>query len=227
MDNQHIQLTEEQLKKDAARQLLELLEEVTASGRLRDAGIYRLDEWLSQADGAGIPAVAFLRDLVKDSLRNRIIVRAKRQELVRAILRIMPDEASEAARLRCGRFTHEEDARSCDVPATPEQLNLMEALHVTYPWDCTCATAAELIEAAVCKRTVLSGKQLMALRFWGREDLAGYGNELARAWLRGWYRADPHRLVAWDLWVKEHPECIAPDNIPVGVGSTYLERVKS
>ena len=227
MNNHQVRLTPEQLKKTAARNLLAMLEEISADGYLSDEEITLMNAWLLQVDGEDLPAMTFLRSMIRPIVADHVITDGERQEIVYAILRIMPEDASRAARLRYGNVnlcTHLDEG---DVPASRAQIRLMKALGLSIPEDCTCENAALLITQALEKRHELSGRHRLVLRFWGREDLAPFGNRYVCAWLDGWYSGDKDRFKAWTLWSQEHPGCSYVETLKPGIGYDYLADVKT
>jgi len=226
MNTQCVKLTEEQLKKNTAKHLLTLLDEVSADGVLTDEEIKQMDAWLSHVDDEGIPAMIFLRTLIHDVLEDHVITEVERQDIVFAILRVMPDDISHAARLRYGTMFGCEDRLLGGTHVTKGQEKMMEVLYLPIPRNCTRDQACDLIMAAIDKRCESSGIHAMVLRFWGREDLVSY-RSAACEWLDRWYAEDPDRYAAWVLWSKEHPECCSPESVTVGEGNEYLERLKA
>jgi hypothetical protein len=228
MRNQPVQLTEEQLKKNTAQHLLTLLEEVSSDGILTDVEILQLDAWLSRTDDASIPAIAFLSTLIKDALEDRVITDVARQAIVFAILRVMPDEIGNAARLRYGAMFGGSDRPIVDPHMTAGQEKMMKTLGIPVPPECTRAEAIDMITAVVNESQALSSLHMIVLRFWGREDLVNYREAVSACeWLNNWYAEDPARYAAWRLWRKEHPECCSPDSVAIGEGTKYLEKVKA
>jgi hypothetical protein len=222
-----LQLNEVQLRRESAQHLLTLLEEISADGYLSDEEILQLGEWLEMEEDRRIPAMTFLRSLIGDILSDNAIVDSERLEILHAVLRIMPDEESRIARLRIGYVTRCTDLHAQDMLATKEQIQLMKILGIEVRQNCSSEQASELLREAIEKRHTLSGKHLMVLRFWNREELAKNGSRFVSLWLDNWYRGDPDRYTAWSLWNRDHPECCFPENLEAGAGFEYLVRVKA
>lgn len=226
MSNRPVRITEEQLKDRTAQLLLTLLEEVSADGRLTDAEVFGMKEWLALYADSQIPGMNYLRNLINDAVADGDISDAESREIISAILRIMPEEMERAAKMRFGSMTEHPDWRIADTPATDCQKRMMTELGVSIPVGCTRSDASWLIAQAAQNSQSFFYLHSMVLRFWGREDLKGYAKESC-AWLDRWYEEDPDRFKAWKLWRKEHPDCCSPEGIAEGAGNKYLERVKS
>jgi hypothetical protein len=226
MSDQPVKLTEEQLKNRTAQHLLTLLEEVSADGKLTDAEVFSLNEWLALHDDPAISGLLHLRKLVRDAVADGVISDLERHEIIATILRIMPDEIARVAILHFGSMSENPDWRIGHHPATGCQKRMMAELGISIPDGCTRAEAASLIAQVGNAGPGLASLHMMVLRFWGREDLKDYMKE-ACAWLDKWYDDDPDRYKAWRLWRKEHPDCCHPEGVAEGVGNRYLEKVKS
>jgi AP2 domain len=72
-----------------------------------------------------------------------------------------------------------------------------------------------------------SPRQRMVARFW--DVPVKSSKEAATEWQNEFYAQDPDHLKSWELWKKENREADKSDNseqVPVGIGSKYLQRIK-
>jgi len=237
MSVQKVTLNDQQLSGKAASELLSLLESISSDGRLDDAEIMKLDEWLSRAGSENLPAITFLRHTIGEVLADRVIIDEERKTIVGAILRIMPPEESVDAGIRFSEAEESErQKKSFELkqkhdltPATKSQLCYLNALGIAVPHKCSKSQASELIDAAICAHQPVTVRQMMLLRFWDREDLAPKGRHAVSEWLDGWYAGDPDRLTAWNIWresIGDLGRDDPPEKVPVGTGPGFLLKVK-
>jgi len=152
MTTGNVRLTADQLTHGTARELLTLLRAVSADGRLTDEEIQLLGDWLEAAQEKELPALKYLKALVKNVLHDQTVTETDRRDLVPAILDVMPENLCREARLRFGsaaRSAHGGIVEPRDdtprLPVSEEQLLLMAVLGISFPDDCTYAQACELI----------------------------------------------------------------------------------
>lgn len=230
-------LNPQQLSNEAAQELLALLEAISADGRLDDAEILKLDEWLSKAGKENVPAITFLRHTVSEVLADRVIIDEERKTIVGAILRILPPEESVDAGIRFSEAEESDKQKKSwelkqkhdHTPATKSQLCYLNALGIPIPPKCTKSQASELIDEAICAHQPVTPRQMMVLRFWNHEHLAAKGRHAVSEWTDTWYAGDPDRLTAWNLWresIGDLGRDDPPEKVPVGAGPEFLVKVK-
>jgi hypothetical protein len=73
----------------------------------------------------------------------------------------------------------------------------------------------------------VSPRQQMVARFWNVPEKKS--SEEASQWQDEFYRQDSDHLEAWQLWKRENSDSDSsddPNQVPAGIGSTYLRRIK-
>jgi len=237
MASQQVTLTDDQLREKTAKDLLALLENVSADGRLSDDEIHKLDSWLKAVRAENLPALTFLRGKVENVLADRVIIEDERRAIVAAILRVMPETESDKARILFDEAAeHERQERSWELrkhhegePATDGQKRCLRAMGRDIPANCSRAEALEILNAAMGLGQPVTNRQKMILRFWNKEAMAEKGRAAVAEWLDLWYAEDPDRLTAWTLWKEEHDDVARedpPERVELDVGAVYLDRVK-
>jgi len=235
MAHPDVTLTEEQLREQTAVRLLDMLENISADGVLTDDEIVWLDSWLESAEKTELPALAYLRGIVRDVLADRVIIADERRAIVAAILRVMPPDKRSLARVRFAEAgkrgsTEESEWKADDNrPASPEQVKFIQAMGMKVAGECTSAKASEIIEGELSTSKPVSARQRMILRFWNRQDLASEGRASVDEWLDGFYAENPDRLAAWELWKSENGDCgrdDSPDRVDEGAGEIYMGRIR-
>jgi len=83
-----------------AAELLALLETITAAGAITDAGLSELQAWLDVNANSTLPAVDFLRLMLRNIFDDGNATQEERKALYQAIERVMPPESRDRARSR-------------------------------------------------------------------------------------------------------------------------------
>jgi hypothetical protein len=237
MATQQVTLTDEQLKEKTAKELLALLETISADGRLTDDEVLKLDAWLKSVRPEKLPALTYLRGRVEGVLADRVIIEEERRAIVAAILRVMPQAEREKVRTLFNEAAeHDKQELSWELrthqetePATEEQKRCLRAMGREIPANCSKAEALEIVDQALGAGQPVTNRQMMILRFWNKQELAEKGRMAVAEWLDAWYAEDPDRLTAWTLWKEENDDVgrlDPPERVVVDVGEAYLERVK-
>jgi hypothetical protein len=106
-------------------------------------------------------------------------------------------------------------------------LAYLEALTGERPSGLSLQEASDRISAEVESPTgLLSHRQKMLVKFWSIEISGGQCTKQAFSeHLDNFYAADPNRKRAWELYKTEFGD--SPKSIPVGIGTTYLEKIRS
>ena len=235
-----VTLSKKELATSSGGELLKLLQEITHDGELSLDEINRMKVWLDQhSETTTVPAVAWLREILKAMLADGRITPAERQELLLAIERVLPQDERILAKVRRkaaaelsqgGEEEEEPEDEVDDTPATPRQIEYLRSLRVSFDErKLTKDLASSLITEALEGRAQASNRQIMVLRFWSRTDLAKLDRREISEWMDEWYEAEPLRLEAWELWKSESNDDGSqgdPTVVPVGIGEKYLERVR-
>jgi len=114
-------------------------------------------------------------------------------------------------------------------PSEP-QLRYIKGLGGSLPEGATKQDASELIERLLHSNGSISPRQHMVLRFWNKTPEPDWGRAQVSMWMDQWYEQDPDRQFAWELFKEESGDtgtARSPERVPVGVGQTYLRKVKS
>jgi hypothetical protein len=73
-----------------------------------------------------------------------------------------------------------------------------------------------------------SPRQSMVVKFWNAPvSLSG---QTVTGWLEEFYKQDPDRKRAWELWKRENPDADRSNDlerVPLGIGKEYLQRAKT
>jgi HIRAN domain len=91
-------LTKKQLQTDIGVELLSLCQAITADGRLDEAEIGRLREWLSKNSGPVIPAISHLQTVIERVIADGKITHDEYREVHLAVEAILPLEIRQSAR---------------------------------------------------------------------------------------------------------------------------------
>jgi hypothetical protein len=119
------------------------------------------------------------------------------------------------------------------VPATEKQLNFIRDLGGSPPVGITKSEASALIDELLAKRdgmrsTEPTNRQIMVLRFWNRMDLEKLSKEQLSEWMSQFYREDPRRKSAWEIFKLESRDDPTlqhdPSSVPLGIGDQYLQK---
>jgi hypothetical protein len=113
-------------------------------------------------------------------------------------------------------------------PALPAQIQVIQEAGRPIPTGLTRGEAEKLIHRLPRYKELVTPRQQMVLRFWEEPNKASKGE--ASDWMDSFYRADGDHENAWRLWKEENPEVDAsddPNQVPLGVGRDYLQRVKA
>jgi hypothetical protein len=233
-----VTLTAAQKATESGTDLLDLLVEITADGELTVDEIARLGHWLADnGDAVDVPAVAFLREVVERIVADGRIDLDERLDLAVAIERVLPKEqrlSAKEQRKRVAKVTAVETgsapSRWGRDPATEPQIKYLRALGASIPPGLTKQQASDLLDHLVGSRASVSNRQMMVLRFWDCLYVADTGRRGVSAWMDDFYAEDQDRPAAWEWWKEENGDVgrqDPPEKVPIGIGPTYLARVKA
>jgi hypothetical protein len=88
-----VHLSKEQLRTQLGAELLSILQSVTADGRIDQAEIMGLKQWLSDAEAAEMLPARYLRTIIERVLTDGQITAAESAELYRVVEAVLPIEA--------------------------------------------------------------------------------------------------------------------------------------
>lgn len=91
--NRGVHLSKEQLRTQLGAELLSLLQSVTADGRIDQAEITGLRQWLHDAEAAEMLPARYLRTIIERVLADGQITAAEYAELYRVVEAVLPIEA--------------------------------------------------------------------------------------------------------------------------------------
>lgn len=239
-----VTLTKKQIATQAGESLLALLVSITHDGELSLGELDSLRHWLGDnAEGASIPAVAWLRELVTAVLADGHVTPEERAELLLAFERVLPLEERLVAKMKrrtaagmavapdAGDGPERASTRKPrhEQPATERQIDYLRFLGAEFDESLiTKVEASALIDERLALGKPVSNRQMMVLRFWDQGALAGQGKASISSWMDSWYAEDPRRLEAWELWKRENGDDGRqgdPTRVPVGAGHDYLKRI--
>ena len=108
-----ISLTKRQTAAGPGTELLALCQTVTEDGSLSDVEVGQLRNWLAENRTADLPAIGFLTSVVETILHDGKVTKAERQELHRALEKVLPVEVREtaASRRRLAAAKEREEAK--------------------------------------------------------------------------------------------------------------------
>lgn len=95
-----VSLTSAQAQEGAAADLVAILQSTTADGRISTDEIKELHRWLRQNADCGLPAMQFLKETIESICADGKVSDAEREELAKAIERVLPPDMREFARQR-------------------------------------------------------------------------------------------------------------------------------
>jgi len=90
-------LTKKQLQTGIGVELLSLCQAVTADGRLEEAEVERLRDWLTRNSDAAIPAISYLTTVIKHVIADSRITHDEYREIQLAVEAILPPEIRQSA----------------------------------------------------------------------------------------------------------------------------------
>lgn len=109
-----LSLTKRQTAAGPGIELLALCQTVTEDGSLSDVEVGQLRNWLAENRAGDLPAIGFLTSVVETILHDGKVTKAERQELHRALEKVLPVEVREtaASRRRLAAAREREEAKS-------------------------------------------------------------------------------------------------------------------
>jgi hypothetical protein len=117
------------------------------------------------------------------------------------------------------------------APATERQLNYIRDLGGNVPPEMSKRQASELIDELLEQeaRQGPTHRQMMVLRFWNRLDMAHSSKDEITDWLSRFYKEDPRRKAAWDIFKVDSGDAGLqgdPSFVPLGAGEEYLQALR-
>jgi len=95
-----LSISKSDLESGAAAELVSLIEEITADGKVTEEEARMLHEWLEDRDLSTMPGIAFLRGVMKAVLLDGHIDDAERIEIYKAVEKVLPVELRRQAKER-------------------------------------------------------------------------------------------------------------------------------
>jgi hypothetical protein len=259
LPKRRVSLTKRQIAEEQGAKLLSLLCEITADGKLTEDEVKNLGDWLLENQALDYPSVGLLLEVLARVLADGAVSEEERLELHLAIERVLPvtergkarenRQALEESEEHEHRDPHRDKAadfeksekdpfqsadfarRSADWkndPATEAQRKFIKSLGGTLRPGATKWEASSIIDARLGNQP-LSNRQMMVLRFWNRPLRKGEDKRGVVDWLDSFYRDDPDRKLAWELFKQEAEDNGLqgdPSRVPLGIGPNYLARIK-
>ena len=110
-------LTKKQLQTDIGVELLSLCQAITADGKLDEAEVGRLRDWLSKNSGAAIPAISHLETVIERIIADGRITHDEYREVHLAVETILPPEIRQSVRAqrRNAEIAEHELARAAEA----------------------------------------------------------------------------------------------------------------
>ena len=218
-----------------------MLTDITRDGEISLDEIRTLDDWLERRhERSQVPAVAWLREVVRAVLLDGRVSVEERCDVLGAIERVLPPDARVLARIqrRAAETISATDTPRIETPApaapgrvkkaSESQLAYLRSLGVPHEAaTLTMPQASELIDQALSEPSRPSSRQIMVLRFWNRLDLAHQSRNEVSDWMDLWYGEDPRRMDAWKAWKQSSGDDGSqgdPDRVPIGAGNDWIER---
>jgi hypothetical protein len=253
--SQRVALTKAQCATPDGQELVNLLLEVVRDGLVTAEGFRQLQRWLEGRSEAQLPAVAFLSRMTGEGASRGELTPGDIFELQFAIERVLPKELRDqvvANRRHAWSQTPATDNQIeylRDLGGTPtigmtkeeasalieqlqprpteKQIAFIRDLGGTAPPNISRRQASELIDHLLAESEAKpTPRQIMLLRFWNRRDLANGPRHRIAEWLDGFYKEDPRRKLAWEMFKIEAGDDGSqhdPSSVPIGAGETYLD----
>jgi hypothetical protein len=95
-----LSLSKRQVDAGPGAELLALCQTVTEDGSLSEAEVGQMRDWLAENRTGNLPAIGFLTSVVETVLRDGKVTKAEREELYRALEKVLPVGIREAAASR-------------------------------------------------------------------------------------------------------------------------------
>lgn len=236
--NKPLAISSRQLASKDVRNFLRLLMVATSDGCISNEDIASIASWLLRNKDISIPAVAYIRNIINETVNACPILDEDRRLVFHAILRVLPPEERSIAKARFVSHERNDENNKADDEeqdnndfgkATEKQINFMSENRIRFSKNCTKTQASDKISDFLNSRRSVTDRQLMVLRFWKRTYMSRLGKQGVSEWLNGWYSDDPMRLKAWELWKKDNKSSNAsndPQLVPLGMGYVYLQKIQ-
>jgi hypothetical protein len=95
-----LSISKSDLESGAAAELVSLIEDITADGKVSDEEARMLHEWLEDRDLSTMPGIAFLRGVMEAVLQDGHIDDSERIEIYKAVEKVLPVELRRQAKER-------------------------------------------------------------------------------------------------------------------------------
>lgn len=227
-----VTLTKAVVTSQRGQELLEVLDNITADGDLSADEVSLLYRWLAE-EGDDVPAFRYLRTLIEDIAADGVLTPGEMLDLFMAIERVLPKAIRErvvARRIEAGILLGEPPVSAWELdPITPAQRSYLQSLGSDPRRFPTKGAASREIERLLSGEGSISNRHMMVLRFWDSLSVAPHGKAAVNAWIDDLYVSNPDYLAAWNLWKSETRDRGRQDDpsiVPIGIGFTYLRRLK-
>ena len=214
-------LTKKHLNRPEIQDFVALLVGIASDGVVEYEELQRLTTWLNSNVNSDVPAVRYMVNLMLRVCSDGELGQEEIFEIQLAIERVLPKEQR-------ARIAETRKAIYYDQPASANQLDLIEELTFRRPEGLTRRAASEMIDEFFSNPPP-TNRQLMVLRFWNRLDLSGCSRREISDWMDAFLNEDYNRWGAWELYKKESGDDGLqndPEVVPIGVGESYLARVR-
>jgi hypothetical protein len=222
-------MTVKQSETPIGRRLLHYILDMCHDGELILKEVDEFYQFL-RYDSSDIPAIPWLRAIVREIILDGEISEPEAVRLKRAFMRIVPKEirgviATHLEQL--GIPAVDDDAEPAgwhNDDATAKQIEYILALGGQVSEGMTKGQAGRLIDALLERRPV-TPRQQMLLRFFDRLDLSSSTKDEVMEWIDHFFFEDLNREIAWRRFKQETgmtADEIDPEVVPVGAFVQYM-----
>lgn len=224
-----IALTRSQLSTDEGRRLVDLCLELGLDGDFSDTDLIELHKFLATVDNGSIPAVSHLKSLISDAVADGAISDRERALIHRQVERVIPpSERERVVAAREQKLWKDLNAWRLDPPSE-KQINYIIDLGGDPKSVSNKGEASDLISSLAPAEDVITPRQKMVLRFWGKVPPPGWKKDDVSEWIDGLYDSNPYCVLAWEEYkatIGDDGSVREPDKIEFGVGPKWIEKLK-
>lgn len=236
----------------AARRLLKLLRGTSADRNLSPEQRHELLEAVAEIRDTDLAPIGFLVETLQEMIAHGAVTVSDFTDLYCALERVVPVTTTRLVAIASrralpppapppvntsGDWSPEKKPDASAVEPSPgipdwrrerisdAQLEFIKRFCLSLSANATQGEAAGMIERLLAELP-LSHRQQVMCKFWTHAPRTDDGPREVLAWMEGFFREDPDRRKAWQLFRLEHRRIARPEDA-AGAGPTYLAQIKA